>query len=351
MCRANPATENCCISVEEIGVVPKQALHHDDRSTASTAASSDSGDWDIRCPVTGRLSDITMDYVVFPAVIGKGHYGTVRECISRATRETYAVKTIEKARIGRIDHLRREVELLGAVKHDSIMRMVDCYEDANYVHIVTDKYMGGELFDRIIENTTSSGCFSERRAATVIKSLLEAVAYLHENGIVHRDIKPENVLFESKEEDAPVRLIDFGLSRRHSATDRPMTNPVGTAYYMSPELLKGKYGASTDIWSVGVVAYIMLCGYPPFNAGTDPEIFDAIRRGHFDFPSQGWAGKSPEARDFIRCLLRRDPRKRLTAKDALAHPWITAMTTARPPNARRSSFSLKNLRRAAVRPL
>lgn len=209
------------------------------------------------------------------------------------------------------------------MKHDSIMTMVDCYEDADYVHIVTEKYTGGELFDKIIDKTTDAGCFSERKTAGVIKSLLEAVAYLHENDIVHRDIKPENILFESEAEKA-IKLIDFGLSRKHSRArgESPMSNPVGTAYYMAPELLKGKYGKSCDVWSVGTIVYTLLAGYPPFNGESDPDIFAAIKKGHFEFPEQQWSGKSDEVKDFIKCLLRRDPRKRFTAEEALMHPWI-----------------------------
>jgi len=272
--------------------------------------------------VTGSYADILDDYHVFPTVLGTGHYGCVRECIHRTTRRAFAVKSIEKARIGRPDHLRREVSLLRAVDHPGIMKMVDCYEDSDYVHIVTEKYTGGELFDKIIDSTTDGGCFSEAEAARIIKSLLEAVQHLHKNDIVHRDIKPENVLFESNEEGAAVKLIDFGLSRRHRQGEALMSNPVGTAYYMSPELLKGKYDRSCDVWSIGVVAYILLCGYPPFNGESDADIFGAIKRGHFEFPKEQWGGISIEAKDFIRCLLRRDPRKRVTIEEALRHLWM-----------------------------
>jgi serine/threonine protein kinase len=203
------------------------------------------------------------------------------------------------------------------------MKMVDIFEDVEFVHIVTEKYVGGELFDLIIERTTETGCFDEVSAATIVKSLLEAVAYLHRNGIVHRDIKPENILFVTQDnDDLSVKLIDFGLSRRHKKGDAYMSNPVGTAYYMSPELLKGKYDQACDVWSTGIVAYILLCGYPPFNGDTDPDIFEAIKQAYFNFPSQAWGHVSPEAKDFIKCLLRKDPRKRFTAEEALRHPWI-----------------------------
>ena len=153
-------------------------------------------------------------------------------------------------------------------------------------------------------------------------SVLEAVAYLHKNDIVHRDIKPENILFESEQGDA-IKLIDFGLARKHKKGDAPMRNPVGTAYYMSPEILKGKYDRSCDVWSVGIIAYILLCGYPPFNGETDQDIFESIRRGKMNFPThRGWSTKSSAAKDFIKSLLCIDPKKRSTAQEALDHPWI-----------------------------
>jgi serine/threonine protein kinase len=211
------------------------------------------------------------------------------------------------------------------VDHRGILKLVDCYEDAEQVHIITKKYTGGELFDVIVNETTPTGCLDERKACRVIKSLLEAVNYLHENDIVHRDIKPENILFESKHEDSAIKLIDFGLSRLHTQDEGLMCNPVGTAYYMSPELLKGKYNKACDVWSIGVVAYILLCGYPPFNGPTHDDIFDHIKRGEYKFPSQSWSDKSDDAIDFIISLLKSSPRRRLNTKQALMHPWIVGM--------------------------
>ncbi|KAL7530186.1 hypothetical protein ACHAXR_003352 [Thalassiosira sp. AJA248-18] len=315
----------------------KNKLHHE--HTASTSASSSSsrrGSYqssDERlqelkrkiCPVTGVPRDISADYIIFSTMLGKGHYGCVRECEHkhRRDRTRLAVKSVDKSKIRRLDHLRREVQLLHQMEHHGIMKLIDCYEDAQFVHFVTERYTGGELFDKISQNTSPNGCLSEEKATGIIKSLLEAVAYLHANDIVHRDIKPENILFETTKEDSPIKLIDFGLSRRHSPGEAPMNNPVGTAYYMSPELLNGENDKSCDVWSVGTIAYILLCGYPPFNGETDPDIFNAIKEGHFNFlPEQAWSDKSDLAKDFIKCLLRRDPRKRFTAEEALGHPWL-----------------------------
>ena len=287
------------------------------------ASSSYSNDVQGGCQSSSR--SVLDDYELFPSVLGTGAYGEVRGCIHRDTRREYACKTVHKSRVGNIDHLRREVDLLSAMDHPNIIRMVGCYEDDEMVHIVTERYAGGELFDTIVNNATDDGCLDERTASRIIGSLLRAVEYLHENDIVHRDIKPENILLESDRADANIRLIDFGLSRRHAEDDEPMSNPVGTAYYMSPELLKGKYDRSTDLWSIGIIAYILLCGYSPFGGDTDEDIFDSIRRGHIDFRARAWSDKSDEAIDFIRCLLRRDPRKRYTAEQALMHPWVARL--------------------------
>jgi len=344
MCRAGPASsrrnrhvvrpieddgEGIYHSVKDNNTTLKlRALQQQSLPRTTSTSSSSSSEYDVtrtKCPVTGRLSNVLDDYVIFPSVLGEGHYGKVRECIHRRTRVVHACKSIDKSKIGRLDHLQREVHLLSVTNHHGIMKMVDCYEDAEHVHIITEKYTGGELFEKIIDSTTPSGCLSEQKTSGIIKSLLESINYLHENDIVHRDIKPENILFESEQEDT-IKLIDFGLSRRHKKGEASMSNPVGTAYYMSPELLKGNYDKSCDIWSIGVVAYILLCGYPPFNGDNDNVIFESIKRGHFEFPNQAWSNKSDLAKDFIKCLLRRDPNKRLTAKEALRHPWITKTT-------------------------
>ena len=279
------------------------------------------------CSITGRLSNILNDYIIFNTVLGSGCCGTVRECLHHRTNQFFAVKSIRKAKIHRQDHLRREINILSSVHHPSIIRTVDCYEDEDYVHIVTEKCWGGDLFD-LIEQRSDKGCFNERSTARIIKSLLEAVAYLHANGIVHRDIKPENILLETQDEDSPIRLADFGLARRHlHGIDQNMSKFRGTVYYMSPELLECNYSSPSDVWSIGVVAYILLSGYPPFNGDTDPEIYSAIFKGQLDFPEQtGWLEKSSQCIDFIKCLLQKDPRRRFSAQQALFHPWIVEMT-------------------------
>jgi serine/threonine protein kinase len=272
-------------------------------------------------PVTGMYSDIFAHYYIMPVVIGSGRYGNVRECFSRFSGRSFAVKSINKSKLLRLDHLKQEVFNLSKMNHENIMTMVDCYEDASYLHIVTEKYTGGELFQKIIENRSSAGCFSEAKAVRIIRSLLKAVSYLHSNNIVHRDIKPENIVFAYSGEHSDIKLIDFGLSRRLRHGEERMSNRVGTCYYMSPEVLKHEYDNACDVWSVGVVAYILLCGYPPFN-GSNDMIQESILKGSLCFSGKGWGDKSNDAKDFISCLLRKDV-NRLSAQQALRHPWLS----------------------------
>ena len=291
---------------------------------------------DIDNTITGRLRNINDRYHIDTKVLGTGHFGSVRQCIHRVTGERYAVKSISKTDPD-IKHgaLAREIILLQDMKHDNIIRLVDVFEDTDHVHLVTDICTGGELFDRIVERSSSSSpssdnnnnngapCLDEHEAAQIIYQLLNAVSYMHENGVVHRDIKPENILFQTTDADSSIKLIDFGLSRKHDETkEPPMSATVGTPYYIAPEVLQKKYDKSCDLWSVGVIAYILLCGYPPFNGANNDATHRRVARGRYSFPSKDWKYTSREARDFIRNLLQLDTSKRMSMDEALKHPWI-----------------------------
>lgn len=284
--------------------------------------------------ITGKFRNIEHEYRVNSKVLGKGCHGSARACFKRATGQRYAAKTICKSDPAvKPGSIAREIVLLKEMKHQSIIQLVDVYEDAEYIHLVTDLCEGGELFDKIVEESSnqdnSSACFSEDEAAKVMCQVLTAVSYMHRQGVAHRDLKPENILLQSKDKDSPVKIIDFGLARKHDEDfEVPMTAIVGTPYYIAPEVLRKKYNKSCDLWSVGVIAYILICGYPPFNGGNNEETHRAILRGRYHFPSKEWKGVSNEARDFIRRLLQTDPRKRMTVGQALNHPWIVRHNNA-----------------------
>eukprot|EP00578_Thalassiosira_sp_NH16_P031954 CAMPEP_0181079968 /NCGR_PEP_ID=MMETSP1071-20121207/2313_1 /TAXON_ID=35127 /ORGANISM="Thalassiosira sp., Strain NH16" /LENGTH=425 /DNA_ID=CAMNT_0023161407 /DNA_START=330 /DNA_END=1607 /DNA_ORIENTATION=+ len=280
--------------------------------------------------ITGTFNDVELRYRVdHTRVLGTGHLGSVRGCIDRSTGRRRAVKSVRKDDPAAMPGcLAREIALLREMNHRSVLRLVDVFEDVEYVHLVTELYTGGELFDRIVERASSNNgrpCFAEEEAARIIRQVLGAVSYMHDRGIVHRDLKPENILFESRDEgqSSPVvKIVDFGLARKHGGKEPPMTTIVGTPYYIAPEVLCKRYDRSCDLWSVGIVAYILLCGYPPFDGANKAEVYDAVRRGTYRFPSKEWSVASTEARAFVRRLLRTNPRKRMTARRALDHPWI-----------------------------
>lgn len=274
--------------------------------------------------ITDALSDVRVKYHVNAKELGHGHYGVVRKCMDRETKQWYAIKSIRKAKVKKIEVLKREIEILREVKHPNIIELVDVFEDAKYLHLVTELCTGGELFDRIIAKSSSpEGHYSEHDAAAIIKSILEAISYCHSLGIVHRDLKPENFLFLTDSEDSPIKIIDFGLSRHKDADDSMMKTKVGTPYYVAPEVLRREYNEACDIWSIGVITYILLCGYPPFYGDNDVEIFNSVRIGQFDFPSPEWDVIGDSAKHFVTMLLQKPAELRPTALAAMDHPWIT----------------------------
>ncbi|CAM9766112.1 unnamed protein product [Chrysoparadoxa australica] len=271
-------------------------------------------------------------YNVETIELGHGQYGRVHKCSSKKTGEELALKSILKSRVGKMDTIKREIEILTLVDHPNVIKLVDVFEDEHYLHLVTELCTGGELFDRIIARSESDeGRYSERDAAIIIRKILLGLRYCHvEHNICHRDLKPDNFLFKGPEEDAELKIIDFGLSR-FEESQQLMTTRVGTPYYMAPEVLKRNYTLACDLWSVGVVCYILLCGFPPFYGDTDQEIFAGVLLGEFDFPSPEWDSVSDAAKNFISKLLVTEPSKRLTAQEALEHPWITKDYDAVPP--------------------
>ncbi len=269
---------------------------------------------------------VEQDYVLGKK-LGEGSYGKVRMGVSRETGQQVAVKTVLKKNARRLATLRREIGIMRTIQHPHIIRFYDVYEDESFLYIVMELCTGGELFDRIVD----SGCYTEADAREVTRQILEAVAYLHERNVAHRDLKPENFLYADGRPGAPLKLIDFGLSKRFLEPGEPggdseqvtsMKTRVGTPYYIAPEVLKKEYDKACDMWSLGVIVYILLCGYPPFYGESEKQIYEMVRVGKFDFPDEEWGRVSPQAKDLIEKMLIVDPKDRLTAKEALQHPWL-----------------------------
>jgi len=234
---------------------------------------------------------------------------------------TYAVKSILRADIAKdIKLLEEELFILRQIDHPNIVKFHQAFIDYRYVHIVMEYCTGGELFDRIVQ----AHKFTEKHACEIMEQMLSSVKHLHEHGIVHRDLKPENFLMSDKSEGAEVKLIDFGLSKRFSSKDQleKMKTVVGTPYYVAPEVLKGSYDKRCDVWSLGVILFVFLCGYPPFEGDNNKEIFKNVLKQELIFDPADWKTVSDEAKDLVTKMLAKDPEKRITADECSNHPWF-----------------------------
>ncbi|CAK9167037.1 unnamed protein product [Ilex paraguariensis] len=257
--------------------------------------------------------------------VGRGHFG--HTCHAKGKKgelrdQPVAVKIISKAKMTTaisIEDVRREVKILKSLSgHQHLVKFFDACEDANNVYIVMELCEGGELLDRILSR---GGRYTEEDAKLIVVQMLSVVAFCHLQGVVHRDLKPENFLFTSRNENADMKLIDFGLSD-FIRPDERLNDIVGSAYYVAPEVLHRSYSLEADIWSIGVITYILLCGSRPFWARTESGIFRAVLRADPNFDDMPWPSVSPEAKDFVKRLLNKDYRKRMTAAQALTHPWL-----------------------------
>ncbi|CAJ1915460.1 unnamed protein product [Sphenostylis stenocarpa] len=259
--------------------------------------------------------------------VGRGHFGYT--CSAKGRKGTFkghdvAVKVIPKSKMTTaiaIEDVRREVKILRALTgHKNLVQFYEAYEDNDNVYIVMELCKGGELLDKILSR---GGKYSEEDARIVMLQILSVVAFCHLQGVVHRDLKPENFLYISKEENSTLKVIDFGLSD-YVKPDERLNDIVGSAYYVAPEVLHRSYGTEADMWSIGVIAYILLCGSRPFWARTESGIFRAVLKADPSFDEAPWPSLSADAIDFVKRLLNKDYRKRLTAAQALSHPWLSS---------------------------
>uniref|UniRef100_A0AAQ4S427 Calcium/calmodulin-dependent protein kinase IGb n=1 Tax=Gasterosteus aculeatus aculeatus TaxID=481459 RepID=A0AAQ4S427_GASAC len=250
----------------------------------------------------------------------RGAFSEVYMVKEKKTGKLFAMKCVKKKQ-KRDLNLENEIAVLRRIKHDNVVGMEDLYESQTHFYLIMQLVAGGELFDRILDR----GVYSEKDASSVIQQVLQAVSYLHENGIVHRDLKPENILYYSQAENSKIMISDFGLSKM--VDHDIMSTACGTPGYVAPEVLAQKpYSKAVDCWSIGVITYILLCGYPPFYEESETRLFSKIMKAQYEFDSPFWDDISDSAKDFIRNMMQKNPSMRLSTDAALRHPWIIGKT-------------------------
>ena len=275
--------------------------------------------------VSYKTNNISQDYSL-GKTLGEGSFGTVRKAVHKATKQERAIKILKKSGQDE-EKFFLEVNILSKLTHPNIMHIYEFYEDKANYYIVSELCKGGELFDMI----TEKGAFNEAEACPLMHQLMSA--------------KPENILLEDKNRDNPIiKLIDWG-GARYFSKHKKMSKVNGTPYYIAPEVLDGTYDEKCDIWSAGVIFYILLCGYPPFNGETDKEIMEAVKKGEFDFPEEEWSVITEEGKDLIRKMLQYDPKKRLSAAQVLAHPWFETFKGKKKSDKKIAQSALNNMKR------
>ncbi|XP_061586561.1 calcium/calmodulin-dependent protein kinase (CaM kinase) II beta 1 isoform X14 [Cololabis saira] len=274
---------------------------------------------------TTTCTRFTDEYQLYEE-LGKGAFSVVRRCVKLATGQEYAAKIINTKKLSARDHqkLEREARICRLLKHPNIVRLHDSISEEGFHYLLFDLVTGGELFEDIVAREY----YSEADASHCIQQILEAVLHCHQMGVVHRDLKPENLLLASKCKNAAVKLADFGLAIEVQGDQQAWFGFAGTPGYLSPEVLrKEAYGKPVDIWACGVILYILLVGYPPFWDEDQHKLYQQIKAGAYDFPSPEWDTVTPEAKNLINQMLTINPAKRITAQEALKHPWVCQRST------------------------
>ncbi|XP_063290963.1 calcium/calmodulin-dependent protein kinase type II subunit gamma isoform X23 [Pelobates fuscus] len=274
---------------------------------------------------TATCTRFTDEYQLYEE-LGKGAFSVVRRCVKKSSSQEYAAKIINTKKLSARDHqkLEREARICRLLKHPNIVRLHESISEEGFHYLVFDLVTGGELFEDIVAREY----YSEADASHCIHQILESVNHIHQHDIVHRDLKPENLLLASKCKGAAVKLADFGLAIEVQGDQQAWFGFAGTPGYLSPEVLrKDPYGKPVDIWACGVILYILLVGYPPFWDEDQHKLYQQIKAGAYDFPSPEWDTVTPEAKNLINQMLTINPTKRITADQALKHPWVCQRST------------------------
>lgn len=315
----------------------------------SAASGRRAGNWILE-KATG---DIHAYYAIGEQIGQPGQFGRAHKATHKETGEVRAVKIVSKNKFARaadkkvhFKELRLEIDILRQLSHPNVIRLFDVFETSDEIMLVTEICTGGELFDRI--KAQPSGSYTEKDAQQVLRQICTGLAFLHSKQCLHGDLKPDNFLFVTPAKDSPLRIIDFGMSK--FVKRRQYFHSLrGTPYYIAPEVIKGQYNEACDMWSFGVVMFVMLFGYPPFHADSDQEIFRQVLEGFHPFVKKGYRAHFPlsipasdSAKDLIGKLLTTDTAKRLTAEEALEHPWLTGESASAAPMVEHVLTNLKN---------
>eukprot|EP01098_Paradermamoeba_levis_P015881 TRINITY_DN830_c0_g1_i1.p1 TRINITY_DN830_c0_g1~~TRINITY_DN830_c0_g1_i1.p1 ORF type:complete len:379 (-),score=139.95 TRINITY_DN830_c0_g1_i1:174-1256(-) len=272
--------------------------------------------------------------------IGRGGFSVVVEATKKSDNKRYAVKCIKKSMVEGDDIilLKREISIMKKIDHPNILKLYEVYEEEEDFYLVMELVIGKELFDKIVDR----GQYSEKDASNIVRQIVAAIDYLHDHGIAHRDLKPENLLSAGDEENEIIKIADFGFSKQFG--DEQLVTSCGSPGYVAPEVLtQDSYDKSVDMWSLGVIIYILLCGFPPFYADTPPELFKKIMEVKYDFDDPAWDNVSEGAKNVIRNLLVKDPQKRWTAKQILQDSWVQGKSVGNKQLARVNSVKVNNV--------
>eukprot|EP01112_Ceratiomyxa_fruticulosa_P009706 TRINITY_DN2543_c0_g1_i1.p1 TRINITY_DN2543_c0_g1~~TRINITY_DN2543_c0_g1_i1.p1 ORF type:complete len:355 (-),score=77.62 TRINITY_DN2543_c0_g1_i1:115-1179(-) len=299
-------------------------------TNASTASSSTTSgriapDEKISSPADASEGRVE-DFYTVGDELGRGAFSIVRKGTHKQTGDEVALKYIEKRYVKKkhIEQLRREIDIMKKVSHENVLALKEIFEDETNLVLVMELVTGGELFYKIVDR----GSFTEKDAKNVVRQVCLGVAYLHSHGIAHRDLKPENLLCSGEGDKMVIKIADFGLSKIFGEGSTLETS-CGTPDYVAPEVLTGQsYDNSVDLWSIGVITYILLCGFPPFYAETQNQLFEKILTADYSYPNPEWAGVSAAAKNFVTKLIVKEPENRYTAKQALEDPWLTGSETS-----------------------
>ncbi len=252
--------------------------------------------------------------------LGEGSYGKTYKVKNKDSSDIRAMKQMDKVKIPDMNLFKNEINIMSILDHPNIIKLYEIFEDEKYFYLIIEYCDGGELLHRIRERNEKGNPFKEKEIAEIFKEIISAISYCHDNNVVHRDLKLENILFLNKNENSEIKIIDFGVStilEKKENKIKRLNSKIGTVYYMSPEILKGSYTELCDIWACGVILYIMVFGFPPFNGNNDKEIYESIKKGKIEFPNK----ISKNLKDLFNHMLCSE-KTRFNAKQVLEHVWI-----------------------------